>query len=365
MMHEVPPRRRRKPRGRPRRLEVRRRPTSLWLAAAILALATVATPALAKKTDRIHVADIVIVGEVKSLERGRLKIGTDFMGTVDVDWEQVQRVESKLWFEVEIRDGTRHFGTLVASGEDRVLAIEGEEATVRLPFSELVTVNQAKAGFWGKIDASVALGFSFVEATDTTQASLDAGLRRRTGRFFSSLDLLSVFSETGDDSFTRNDFSYTAERALPGRWTYDAAAEFQTNESLGLDKRWLVRGSALLRAYRSNIRELSLGAGLAATREEFTNEQPGENSWEGRLSLEYHAFHFDNPELQVSVLALAYPSLTVSGRWRAQFNSDVQRELGWDLFWRLSIYWSYDNKPVGETVETSDLAVTASLGWSL
>lgn len=330
----------------------------------LLLSALAAAPAWAEKTDRIYVADIVIVGEVKSLERGRLRVSTDYMGTVEVDWKQVTRVESKKFFEIEIKDGSRSFGTIVASDEDRVLTVQGDETTARLPFSELVSIVQTEAGFWGKIDVRVALGYSFVQATDTSQGSISADLSRRTGKFFSDLSLLSVLSETGDDRFTRNDASYTAQRHLPGRWTYSLTGQFQTNESLGLDRRWLVRGGPLYRALRTDIRELTLAAGLAAVREYYTNDQPGENSWEGVLGLRYLAFHFDDPELEVTAQLLTYPSLSISGRWRTEFKADVSRELGWDLFWSLSAYWSYDNKPVVIDAENSDLAVTASLGWS-
>ncbi len=327
-------------------------------------IAIAATPALAEKTDRIHVAGIEIVGEVKSLERGRLKISTDFMGTVEADWEQVTRLESKKWFEVEVRDGHRYFGNIVDSGEDGVLAVQGDDATVRLPFSELVLINQSKPGFWGKVDVKVALGYSFVQATDTTQGSVDASVSRRNRRFFTRLELLSILSETGDDRFTRNDFSYTGQRALPGRWTYNLAAQYQTNESLGLDSRYMLSGGPLYRVLRTDIREITLGTGLAAVREHYTADQPGEDSLEGILGLRYLAFHFDDPELQISAELLSYPSLTISGRWRTEFNADVQRELGWDLFWSLKLYWSHDNRPTGPDAKSSDLSVTASLGWS-
>ena len=298
-----------------------------------IALATIAaTPAVAKKTDQIHIAGIMIVGEVKSLERGRLRISTDFMGTVEADWQQVTRVESSKWFEVEIKDGQRYFGTIVDSGEDGVLAVEGDQRVVRLPFSDLVVINQSKEGFWGKIDLKGALGYSFVQATDTTQGSVTGDISRRTQRFYSKFHLLSILSETGDDRFTRNDISWTITRALRGRWTYDAAAEFQSNESLGLDQRYLLRASSLYRALRTDIRELALGAGLAAVSEQYRGGEPGDNSLEGTLSLRYFAFHFDDPELEVKTYLTAYPSLTISGRWRTEFQAEVSRELGWDLF---------------------------------
>ena len=179
-------------------------------------IAIAATPALAEKTDRIHVAGIEIVGEVKSLERGRLESAPTSWARSRRTGQQVTRLDSKKWFEVEVRDGHRYFGNIVDSGEDGVLAVQGDDATVRLPFSELVLINQSKEGFWGKIDLSVALGYSFVQATDTTQGSVTGEISRRTRRFYSKFHLLSILSETGDDRFTRNDISWTITRALRG-----------------------------------------------------------------------------------------------------------------------------------------------------
>ena len=89
-----------------------------------------------------------------------------------------------------------------------------------------------------------------------------------------------------------------------------------------------MRASALHRTVRTEIRELFLGAGLAASREEFTGLEPGETSLEGALSLRYFAFHFDDPELEVSVDLAVFPSLTTSGRFRAELRGDVRIEEG-------------------------------------
>jgi hypothetical protein len=125
-----------------------------------------------------------------------------------------------------------------------------------------------------------------------------------------------------------------------------------------------LRASSLYRALRTDIRELALGAGLAAVSEQYRGGEPGDNSLEGTLSLRYFAFHFDDPELEVKTYLTAYPSLTISGRWRTEFQAEVSRELGWDLFWSLNLYWSTDNKPVSPGAQSSDLSITASLGWS-
>lgn len=330
-----------------------------------LTAVALAAPVLAAKTDRIQFADTLIIGEVKTLERGTLTITTDYTKKIQADWDEVLQVESKITFEVEDRDGGRYFGTLAASGEDRVLVVEQEDgAVVRLPFSEVVSINQTKTDLVGKIEADVSLGFSFVQATETTQATLDAGFTRRTKRFFTRVHLLAIVSDTAEEQSSRSDLSYTAMRNLPGRWTFDVAGQSQSNESLGLDQRWLVRGSGVFRTVRTDIRELLLGAGLAVSREEYIGEQPGDNNLEGTLSVRYFAFHFDDPELEVTTALWVFPSLTTTGRVRVEFDTNVRRELVSDLFWSLNLYWTFDSDPPSGN-QKDDLTVSFALGWKL
>lgn len=343
---------------------MKRLPSGRRAAPLLVLLLALAAPAAAEKTDRILVTNgNEIVGEVKSLEHGQLLVKTDYMGTVRMDWEQIARLESKLEFEVEARDGQLYFGHLVASDEDRVLIVSGDDGTARLPYSEVLTIEQTKTSRVGKIDASISLGFSFNQASDVTQFSLDGSYKRRTRRFVRSYNLVAIVNDREDETFSREHLSYTLVRHLRQRWTWDGSATFQANEELGLDRRWLVRGGALHRTLRTDIRELWLGVGLAASTENYTGREADDESLEGTLSLRYFAFHFDDPELEVSVDLTLFPSLTTSGRLRAELRADMKRELIDDLFWGLSIYESYDSDPVGEGARNNDLTATASLGW--
>ena len=60
-------------------------------------IVTAAAPASAEKTDRILLSNATeIIGEVESLEHGQLRVSTEYMRTVELDWEQVVRIESTL-----------------------------------------------------------------------------------------------------------------------------------------------------------------------------------------------------------------------------------------------------------------------------
>ena len=333
---------------------------------ALLLAALLGAPVFAAKTDRIAISNgTEILGEVKTFDGGLLRISTDYMRTVYVDWEQVLRFESKKELEIELLDGSRYFGTVETGDEDRILVVTGSHGTVELPFDEIVQFTQTRTTTRiGKVDISLSAGLNFSSATDSTQVTSDSSIVRRTRKFSSSWSLLAIYSDTRDESFVRGDLDYHLIRHLPGRWTYDGTLLVQTNEQIGLEERYLIRGSAQYRTIRTATRELWLGAGLAGSRERFTADVPRDNSLELALSARYRAFHFDSPELSVESTFIAFPSLTTSGRTRVQWDTDFRRELVKDLFWSFAFYWSFDSQPVGDDAERSDLSIVGSIGWT-
>ena len=78
-------------------------------------LLTVALPATAQRTDVVIMTNgDTLTCELKELVRGRLRVSTDSMGTVMVEWEDVRQVTSSDRFEVKLDTGERFVGTFVA-----------------------------------------------------------------------------------------------------------------------------------------------------------------------------------------------------------------------------------------------------------
>ena len=70
----------------------------------------------AARTDTVLLVNgNTITGEVEHYEFGDLEYGTDSMGTVHIDWEDVVAVTSNQNLQVEVVDGTRYFGSLEAA----------------------------------------------------------------------------------------------------------------------------------------------------------------------------------------------------------------------------------------------------------
>ena len=82
------------------------------------------------------------------------------------------------------------------------------------------------------------------------------------------------------------------------------------------------------------------------------------------LSTSFAIFRYDFPETDVGGTLSLLPSLTQSGRYRAEADLRAKYEFVDDLYFELKVYGSYDSKPPSEDTETTDYGVTTSLGYS-
>ena len=107
------------------------RNSARWIAC--LAFLAGSVPALADKTDIVHLRNgDRVTCEIKKLERGQLKVSTDSMGTIYIEWKDVVRVTSKELYVIEMQDGSRVQGTLAEADTDGQLLLrdpsDGEPA---------------------------------------------------------------------------------------------------------------------------------------------------------------------------------------------------------------------------------------------
>ena len=130
-----------------------------------------------------------LTGEVDQLERGRLTFKTDDIGTVEIEWDNVQSVTAAAPFDVDDLSGDRYLGTLApgpAAGQV-LIAWKGEEHTVEL--RRIVRIRRLYTSFWRRLDGSLDVGASYTSASELFKADLAGnigierpGLRGLAGR---------------------------------------------------------------------------------------------------------------------------------------------------------------------------------------
>ncbi len=318
-----------------------------------------------------------VTGEIKSLDRGKLSLSTDSMGTVQIEWEDVERVTSQWVFEVETEMGLRSFGSLAPAAEPKTMEIIGEGSRNTLHQTSIVRMTQIEAGFLDRLQGYVDMGFSFARANRATEWTLGSGVNTRgeTRQFRASLS--SRFENRSDvDSTTRNVLSLDWTRFFSNRWLVTGLTTFTQNQELDLDLRSTFGGGPGRHLIQNNRTRLTVTGGAVFTREIFTapdpdpiqpTQEPGmgeeRSNIEGMGSLEYEFFTFGDHETDITTTLTVLPSLSDWGRVRANLDARIQYELFKDFFWGITLFDQYDSRPP-EGTEKNDFGINTSVGWS-
>ena len=208
------------------------------------------------------------------------------------------------------------------------------------------------------------MGFNYTKADSQTEFDFSGGLSSRNEIREWSLDgQASLNAQSNAPTTSMYDVTLGNKRFMRDRWFQQYFGSVQGNEELGLNIREIV-GAGIGRFLVQDMHhEWSVVAGLAYDRENFEGEST-RNSVEGVLSTEYSFFRYDTPKRSVDVGLSVFPSLTESGRIRAEADVDWRIELVEDFFFDMNFFGAYDSKADQEAASNVDYGVITSLGYT-
>ncbi|MDH5277375.1 MAG: DUF481 domain-containing protein, partial [Gammaproteobacteria bacterium] len=219
-------------------------------ALALLALLAWGGAAKAEKTDIVYLRNgDRLTCEIKNLERGRLKVSTDSMSTVYIEWKDILRVSSPALYIVEMVDGTRLEGSFAETdAESRLLlrATSNEAGTGQLiDMATVIWIDPLKldANRIKRWDGSVSAGFDATKANSDKSLSASFDARRRAEDFQLNFNG-SVYSRSqdGSEDSLRANFATVYRGLLENRWYWAALGSLERNDELGMDLRTLAGG---------------------------------------------------------------------------------------------------------------------------
>ena len=341
------------------------RPTTLALSVSVLIVCGWPQPAWAQKTDTVVMnnGDRITV-EIKKLERGRLEASTDGMGTLLIEWDDIDHLSNPARFEVRTQTGERYVGALASTGTARELVVAGDQS-ITLALDRVVLIAPANPSFWSQWDGAIDVGYDFAKAGDSTQWTLSSSFTRRAVRLETRLTGSSFFSsKQGAEDTSRHSLGINFLRFIGERWGLLAIGRFDHNDELQLALRSQAGGGYQYRFVQTNSALFGSAAGVAVNREEFLDDTPGQNNVEAVIATRFETFSFDTPKTDVTAAFLVFPSLTDWGRIRLELDVSVRRELVKDFFFSLSFQDSFDSDPPSQNATRNDFNVVSSFGWS-
>ena len=338
--------------------------------ALLLAIAgfAICTPSGAgPKTDVVVISNgDRLTGEVKGLERGKLAFDTDATGTIRIEWDEVARLTSDQYLQIELQDGTRYFGSLKPSDEPQRLTVASTDGSAALTLLDVVSMDPIERTVADRIDIDVSAGFTYAQASEVGQISLglDVSYRDEKRIIRSTLNTM-ITDSANNESSQRTDFGFSSVRILRDRWVAGVLMNAQRNDELGLDRRISIGGGGGRHLVQSNQSSILAFGGLLFSQEKIASSSDTNETIEGLAELRAEWFRYDEPELDLTTDLSIYPNLSDFGRIRADLDIALKWEVIPDVFWGLSFYNSYDSDPPSEGAERNDFGVRTSIGWDV
>lgn len=307
----------------------------------------------------------IIVGELKSLDKGVVTVETDYSKSdFTIEWSGIREIYLKSRFLITMKDGRRINGTFQSvKGTNEVHITNGDSTGFNTAMDDIVFLKGLKSDFWSRAHASIDFGLSIAKANNLKQYSM-----RSAAGYVADLWLAEFYyndNRSSQDSLadikrTESGGSYTW--FLPNDWYLVGAVTTLSNTEQALKMRFSAKTGAGKYLLHTNKAYMGLGAGLSLNHESFTNDTPERTSLEGYFGASVNLF--DIGDLSLLSNLYVYPGLTESGRWRSDFKFDIKYDLPMDFYLKFGITLNYDNRPAVAGKET-DYVYVFSVGWEL
>ncbi len=338
--------------------------TQLLSALGVLLFSTlISVPCFAHpKTDTLLLENgDTLTGEIKGMSEGQMRLSTDYLDTVQVEWEHVLSVISEYQYEVRTRDGTRHYGSLEAAEDKGTLRINSIYGPVDLPVLDVIEIRVIGGTFKDKLDLKISAGLSLTQASDSFQFNTQTTINYENISGVTGFNGRTTVSIVDDDEQVSNRYALSRQawtkKTNVIRWI---SGTYEDNDSLGLDYRFSL-AVGLGRAFIDHPGFTLQGAVGVQTNNELTEIDGEQESIEGVFGVRVAAWRFNTPKLSLEFDYSLYPSITESNRVRTSSDFSFNWELVKDFYWNLSAWRTFDNSNPEEN--DSDYGLTTGLAW--
>jgi Protein of unknown function, DUF481 len=308
-----------------------------------------------------------ITGEVKSLEYNQLKLSTEHMGTIYIEWDKIASLQSSQYLLLERTDGTRYYGQLVAGDADSTLQVARsvDEPAVGVDMAVVVRAQPIEGGdFIDRLDGYVSAGLDIAKASDRRSIDFAGGLSSRTRVRAWTIDgSANLTDDSAGETSERYQLQANYRQFREVRDFYLGFGSLERNTELDLNLRTMAGGGYGRYFVQTNHSEWVAGLGLAYSHENYTGGETFD-SVESVFTTSFKIFRYDFPETDIGGSLSILPSLTKSGRYRAEGDLRARYEFVDDLYFELKLYGSYDSQPPLADTQQSDYGLTTSLGYS-
>lgn len=334
----------------------------------LLSLFIVSVKNVSAQKDSIRFTDgQILAGEIKSLEHGIFEVETDFSDSnFKIEWEEVVWVRSVSRFFITINNGDVFYSKIYSINDTLVQIITRKNDTLYFKLHKLVFLDALDEKFGDRLDAELSIGFDLAKARNLRSLSLRSFIGYKTEKWSTDL-AANTLSSRQDDSelIKRLDAEFNYRWIIFKRWYLIGTLNALSNTEQHIDLRLNSQLGVGLYLYRSNKAHWGIKGGGNYNTEDYSNKlfertSFDQSSWEAFIGTELNIYDFG--DFTLKLMAIAYPGITDSGRFRSDINLDLKYDLPLDFFIKIGASLNYDNRPVLNS-DDADYVLQSTFGW--
>jgi hypothetical protein len=286
-----------------------------------------------------------LTGELVSLNKGILKLKTNDVGTVSIEWQNIDSLCIMNPLRILKHNGGVLYGRLYPSGKNKVgVVIDDKGKKSEIELVAIVELIQLKEKLISRLSGTLSAGFNYTKATEVSQLDFSGNIDYKGEKTVFSGNYSIVLTDDGSKKTQRQSGGASSDRLLPNNWSAQGKLLAETNSEFQLDIRTSLISSVSYNFIRSNSQLLQTGGGFSLNRE-FSGDL-AQNNIEGLIGLIYSLFIIDSPQVSFDFEGFLLPGLNRFGRVRSEINSDFKWEIFKDFFLKGSLFFSSDNQPL-------------------
>ena len=323
----------------------------------------------AQKNDTIYLLNgDRLTGEIKKFEKGQIKLSTEGLSIIYVEYDKVKTIYSGKYYEIVKKSGFSYYGSIFKSDSSGCIdiVISNDTVTERIP--DVVEITKINKRFWKKFYGSIDLGANYYKSTKTVQFYFDGvvNYRARKDLVTLAIDLFYSQQNFSDSSVIseKYDIGLQYSHFFQGKFWMGLGTKVQKNTELDLDYRYQMSiGAGYDLVHTNPIRFYFMG-GVLANREKPTDSVTASTNFEGIVAMKFTWLQYRHPKINISSDINYFPSFSVQGRYRIEYNLSTKFEVFRDFFLGLTFYDDYDSNPSGGGPSLNDWSVVFTIGYT-
>jgi len=310
-----------------------------------------------------------LTGEIKGLNQGVLYISMKYiLGTSNVQWSQVDHIESNQLFLVKTEDGSVYTGTLSTANAEKgrpmtIEVVESSSKQVQIERPKIVQMDTTSESFWQRFNGTINSGITYTKGNQSTQYNLGADVAYPRERWLASASYNSTLStSSGVTATTRNQFTLEGQHLLPwNNWFYEGLAGLLQSSVQNIDVQSSVGGGIGRLLANTNHAKIYVMGGFGYQRTQYAPNLAISNPQQvgtGLVAAGARLFRFNKTTLDVTTSV--FPAISQPGRVYTNLNATYYIKISGSLSWNLSFYGNWDNQPP-PTFSGSDYGTSSGL----